>query len=219
MTMKTVEKSRLPVVLRQLMTETDITEAELARKTNIPQPTLHRILSGATRSPRGNSLSPLAKYFSVSISQLIGDEPLPKDRIPGTVNPHARGWTSIPILNWEIATHWPRNKLDLKKQNWSDWTTTDHDVSPNAFALKIQGDAMAPRFPDHTILIVEAQREPAHRDFVIVHGKNQTTPVFRQLIIEGQDKYLRPLNAEFKTLEMDKDHRILGVVIQSRYDF
>lgn len=218
-TITLTDKSKLPQVLRTLMSEVSITEAELARKTGIPQPTLHRILSGATRSPRGSSLSPMAKFFSVSISQLIGDEPLPKERLPGTHNPHARGWTTLPILSGDLAIQWPKNKTDMKKQPWAEWTTTDHDVSANAFALRVTGDSMAPRFEDGTILIVEPSKEPRNRDFVIVHIKNQEQITFKQYLNDGSDKYLKPLNPEFKTLPFDKDHRIIGVVIQSRFDF
>lgn len=213
-----IEKPKLPGVLRRLMTEIDITEAELARKTRIPQPTLHRILSGATRSPRGESLSPLAKFFSISISQLIGDEPLPEDRIPGTHNPEVVAWTSIPVLTWEIAGQWPDCKNRLKEQHWNDWITTDKPVSNDAFALRVTGESMAPRFNEGTTLVIEPTAEARNRSFIVVQFEDQSDVTFKQLLIDGGDQYLKPINPEFKTTLLDKPHRVLGVVIQTRED-
>jgi len=219
--MPLIEKPGINVILRQLMAEVDITEAELARKTNIPQPTLHRILSGSTKSPRGESLLPLANFFCITINQLIGDESLPQERIPGTFNPSVHGWTTIPVITWEQATSWPKLRSQLKKQTWGNWVSTDAVVGPNAFALMMQGDSMAPRFPDGTILIFDPSFEPQNRDFVAVIQKGQKLASFKQLLIDGQDKYLKPINSEFKTTQITDEHeqKFIGVLVQARMDF
>lgn len=215
-----MEKSKTSQILRNLMAEVNISEAELARKTGIPQPTLHRILSGATRSPRGASLSPLANFFSISISQLIGDDKLPTDRIPGTYNPGIQGWTSIPVISWEDAVHWPKLRSDMEKNQWDNWLSTDAHVSQEAFALVVHGDAMAPRFMEGTHLIIEPAYSPQDKDFVIVHIKGNKTTTFKQLLIDGDDYYLKPINPEFRTLELkSKNYRFVGVVVQARTDF
>ncbi len=214
----TSQPSRLKEILRKLMSEVNINEAELARKTNIPQPTLHRILSGSTRSPRGNSLSPLANFFSVTISQLIGDDPLSLERIPGTYNPSISGWTSIPLISWEDALDWPNIHANLRSDGWNAWSSTDATVSPMAFALRVKGEAMAPRFPEGTLLIVDPEYKPQDKDFVVVKVANQSQATFKQLLFDGDDAYLKPLNPEFNTARMDKRQTILGVMIQARVD-
>lgn len=214
-----LEKPKLPQVLRKLMAEINISEAQLARKTKIPQPTLHRILSGATKSPRGESLSPLAKFFSISISQLIGDEPLPSDRIPGEHNPGVIAWSSVPILSWDLAALWPACKIDLKKDQWSNWVTTDREITPNTFAVRVEGQSMLPRFAANTVLVIEPSIEAKDGDFVVVHLEKQSKATFKQFLIDGPDRYLRPLNPEFKTIELNREYRMVGVLIQSREDF
>ncbi len=217
---RSIEQSKTSQIVRQLMREVDVSEAELARRTRIPQPTLHRILSGATRSPRGDSLSPLANFFSITISQLIGDDPLPKERIPGTYNPGIQGWTVIPLLNWEQATQWPQMKAELMSTQWDQWTSTDAKVSPDSFGLVVSGDAMSPRFADGTVLIVDPDCQAEDGDFIIIHLKGQKTATFKQLKIDGDDRYLKPLNTEFKTTQLvDGEYRILGVMVQCRFDF
>lgn len=216
-----LEKPSINAILRQLMAEVDITEAELARKTNIPQPTLHRILSGSTKSPRGESLLPLANFFCITINQLIGDEQLPKERIPGTFNPNVHGWTTIPVISWEQAIQWPKLRSQLKKQTWGNWVSTDAIIGPNAFALIVQNDAMAPQFPEGCVLIFDPGYEPQNRDFACILLKSQKVASFKQLFTDGHDTYLKPINPEFKTIQItpEDECRFIGILVQTRMDF
>lgn len=43
---------------------------ELQRATGVPQPTIHRIMTGETADPRTQTLQKLAEYFGVSVSDL-----------------------------------------------------------------------------------------------------------------------------------------------------
>lgn len=60
--------------LRALMSGR-ISENELARKTGVPQPTIHRVLSGKVEDPRDGTLRPLAMYFGVKVEHLRTKEP------------------------------------------------------------------------------------------------------------------------------------------------
>ena len=51
--------------LRQLLMSRGISETELARQTNLPQPTIHKIMSGKTLDPRMSTLKSIASYFEV----------------------------------------------------------------------------------------------------------------------------------------------------------
>lgn len=206
-------------ILRQLMAEVGITEASLARKANIPQPTLHRILSGSTRAPRADSLSRLANFFSISISQLVGDAALPKDRIPGTHNSAVHTWITLPIIDWDQACQWPSFKNTLLADKWENWVTSDANVSENSFALRVKGEAMAPRFPDGTLLIIDPELKPDDQDYVIIRTGNQKTASFKQLLLDGGDQYLKPLNPEFNTTILKGPCDFLGVMVQARMDY
>jgi SOS-response transcriptional repressor LexA len=201
------------------MTEVHISEAELARRAEIPQPTLHRILSGATRSPRGTSLAPLANFFSVTINQLLGVDPLPQDRVPGTYNPRIQGWTPIPIIDWKQAGDWNKFKVKLRQSAWDEWVSTDLPVSEDAFAIEVRGTSMEPLFNEKTMLIIEPQREPVDRDFAVAIHKDHQKAVFKQILYDGDDRYLKSINEVFKTLELDKGYSIVGTLIQARMDF
>lgn len=87
--------SKLAQILKLLMAEQGLSESELARRTGIGQPVVHRMASGETDNPKVATLSPVANYFALSISQLIGDEALPSDRVLGTHNSPGFGWTQL----------------------------------------------------------------------------------------------------------------------------
>lgn len=213
------DRQKLNQVLTQLMQEVNINEAELARKTEIPQPTLHRILSGATKSPRGNSLAPLANFFSVTINQLMGVDELPVDRIKGTHNSRIYGWTPIPEISWKQAAIWEKFQQELRDQSWQNWSSTDLSVSDRAFALRVLGDAMAPTFIEDTVVIVDPDVKPRNRDYVVVALAGSESASFRQLLVDADDRYLRPVSNEFRTMQFDRGNKIVGTVVQSRIDF
>lgn len=56
--------------LHRLMHNADINEAELARRSGVPQPTTHRILSGNTLDPRPANLGRLASVFGLTWAEL-----------------------------------------------------------------------------------------------------------------------------------------------------
>jgi SOS-response transcriptional repressor LexA len=213
------EKRKLNEVLTQLMQEVEINEAELARKANIPQPTLHRILSGATKSPRGSSMAPMANFFSVTINQLMGVDELPEDRVAGTHNSRIYGWSPVPVISWSNAANWKKFQQEMHDKQWNDWVSTDLTVSDKAFAIQIKGDAMAPTFVEGQYLIIEPTLEPENRDYVIVAAKNAKNASFRQLLVDGDDYYLRPVSNEFRTMQLDNSNKIIGTLIQTRMDF
>ena len=198
------------------MTELGINESELARRTGIGQPVVHRICSGETDNPKVATLSPIANFFAISIDQLIGNVPLPADRIPGTFNPDTQGWRQIPLLSWNQVLNWP----NLKEQTAPlPNISTDLDLSQHAYALVVRDTTMEPRFPVGTILLIDPALRPNSLDFSIVHIEGQQLPNFKQVLIDGEHIILKPLNPDFKTLLLDKPHQFLGVMVQSRMDF
>lgn len=207
---------KLSSILKALMAEVRITESELARRTGVGQPVVHRIASGETDNPKVGTLSPIAKYFALSISQLVGDEPLPPNRLPGTFNPGVTGWQQLPLLSWEQALEWP-HLTDFSKPTQS--ISTDLHMSEGSFALTVKDTTMEPRFPEGTVLLVDPGLQPTDRDYAIVHVDGYALPTFKQVLIDGSTTYLKPLNPDFKTIALDKKHKFLGVMVQARMDF
>jgi len=198
------------------MEEQDQSPTELSRQTGVGQPVIYRILSGETEDPKVGTLKAIANYFAVSISQLIGDEPLPKNRIPGTHKKSTFGWSKAPLLSWEDVIKWPKNK---EKFSELEYLLTDAEVSSQVFALKVKDTTMRPLFPEDTILIVDPELTPEDRDYTVIQLENQHQAIFRQVLFDGQSVYLKPLNSDFKIIEPMGKFKYLGVVVQSRAEF
>ena len=62
--------------IQKLMDENGIASVtELSRRTEIPQPTIHKIISGETKKPRQGFLEKVSEYFGVSLSYFSADYP------------------------------------------------------------------------------------------------------------------------------------------------
>lgn len=207
---------KLNTILKMLLKEHHLSESELARRTGIGQPVIHRMASGETDNPKVATLIPIARYFALTINQLMGVDPLPKDRIPGTYNPIVQTWAKVPLFTWEQLTEWPnitrRGTHDIR-------ISTDADVSEQAFAIYVKDSTMLPRFPEGTLLIIDPALEAQDKDFVIAIPKAQKNASFKQLLIDGDDIYLKPINPDFNTLQIDSETKVVGVMIQARMDF
>ena len=156
--------------LQQLMRiHGNLSVSDLSRLTNIPQPTLHHILSGATKKPRKQALEAVADFFSISIAQLLGEEPLPH-RIPEIIKEDLK-LSAVPIIQWDMLKNWPINNL---KELHLKEVVLDHGAGEHFFALVVQDSLLEPLFSQNNLLIFDRGRPPKDRDFVIVHtGKTE----------------------------------------------
>lgn len=189
-----------------------VSESDLSRILNVPYNTIKRLINGSTTDPRASTLTLIANYFSVSVDQLLGKQPLfsnNNQKIIADVN------KSLPILHWKDVQNWEKTIDLLKTKNHLDWITLDSNEK-GSFALKVFGESMWPQFQENTILIIDPTRAVKNRDFVVVYIKKNKEIVFRQLIIDGTYKLLKAVNTIFPIIEIDPSDKIIGVVIQTR---
>lgn len=70
-------------------------------------------------------------------------------------------------------------------------------------------------FPEGTILIVDPNREAMPGDFVIAKDVDTQQATFKRLATDGGRWYLKPLNPQFKTVEIDDPSlRVIGRVVE-----
>lgn len=83
-------------------------------------------------------------------------------------------------------------------------------IRRHTFAVRVMGDSMEPKFTEGMVLVVEPDLEADPGDYVIAkNGSDQTT--FKQLIKDGADLYLKPLNDRYP-IKLLGDSTIIGVV-------
>ena len=77
------------------------------------------------------------------------------------------------------------------------------------------GVSMEPDFHEGDLVFVDPEVVASHGKYVVVllNSTNETT--FKQLVVEGERKYLRALNPAWpeRIIEVDSDATICGVVV------
>ncbi len=201
--------NRLAINLQELMRTRKINPTALARATGIGQPVIYRIATGETDNPTLSTLHPIAKYFGVSINQLIGDAPL-------TQNQHSQEVSTIPVIDMSQAAIWHRSPEEITPARY---VVIDSTISNKGFAITLNDSTMEPNFPEGTTLIIDPLLKANNQDYVIAYHQNHQLATFKQLFLDGKDIYLKPLNPEFETIKATETHVIMGTMIQARLDF
>jgi len=192
---------------------------DLAKSVGVPQPTLHHIIEGKTKKPRQETLEALAKYFSISISQLLGEAPLTS--IPDTIKDRLK-ISTVPIINWDLAKNWKREGHDISQYNE---ILLDKQIDKDAFALQLQDESMEPLFQEKSILIFDPSKNASDRDFVLVYLSKQDSIIFNRLFIEGKSLYIKQTSKEGSsekielTKLMQPHDRIIATLIEARLQF
>jgi SOS-response transcriptional repressor LexA len=126
----------------------------------------------------------------------------------------------IPLINYVQAGQWAEIMESFEPMDWIERTL---DVSPKAFALRVKGDSMtnpfgAPSLPEGFIAIVEPDAHYDHGSIVVARLEGSNEATIKQLIIDGPHRYLKPLNPNYRTIEINENCIICGVVKRAQFD-
>ncbi|HLB43671.1 MAG TPA: S24 family peptidase [Gammaproteobacteria bacterium] len=206
-------------ILTRLMIECDTDDAKLSRETGIPASTISRMRLNPDANPTAATLRPIAKFFGISISQLLGDEPLPIDRLPGTHNPIGFTSSRMPVLvDWNWIIEWLENGGNTVRDKLTNWISTEREVGSRAFALIIPTDSFGIAFRKGSLIIVDPDNQPKDGDLILLKIQEEENILLRQFLKDGNDIYIRSVNPEMKgTKLLTENYKFLGVVIETRF--
>jgi SOS-response transcriptional repressor LexA len=207
----TGEQSWLVHNIKRLMAAKGLNEATLAKKTSIPQPTLHKILSGKTADPRVSTLKLISEFFNISLDAVIYTPP--HEQFDLAINGVRRQTKHIPVISWQQAVDATSFLTTLAPSNWEDWQIAT--VKSEQVISLVSKISMEPRFSKGTLLMLDLNAKPIDGDLVVVHYPNTDEATLRQLFLDGPVKRLNSLNQEHDGDILDDNIRILGVVIQA----
>ncbi len=125
----------------------------------------------------------------------------------------------VPLISWVQAGQWTECTEPYPPGVAEEWISPSTRVSSCAFALAVRGDSMEPRFTEGDTLIVDPELEARNGDFVIVRLDDAQEATFKQLIIDGPQKFLKPLNARYPVVPINGNATIVGVVVEKRQVF
>lgn len=129
----------------------------------------------------------------------------------------------VPLISWVEAGQLKDISDPFEPGDADEWVTASESrPSESAFALRVTGASMTNpdpeavySFPEGTVLLVDPNRSVDPGDFVIAKDVDTQQATFKRLAYDGGRWYLRPLNPNFKTVEIDDPKlRIIGRVIE-----
>ena len=80
------------------------------------------------------------------------------------------------------------------------------------YALRVVGDSMEPEFADGCVVIIDPGCAPRDGSYVVVEFAGDV--FFRQLVFDGERRFLKPLNPKYGGFEITPPYTIRGGVVQ-----
>lgn len=187
-----------------------LTQLQLAKKVGVSSVTISQWESG-DYSPKGKNLYKLAEALKCSPDWLLYGKEIGTQNIsPG---PDIKGF--FPLISWVQAGAWAAieeiNSLEAER------FPCPVSCSAKTFVLKVQGVSMEPTFRDGDLIFVDPEVEWRHGAYVVARLNDQNEATFKQLVIEGSHKFLKPLNPNWpeQLIPINGNCEIVGVVIFS----
>lgn len=200
------------------------TAAELARALGKQPSEISRIFS-TKLAHRRNVGSRLARKIEQVLGEEVGwmdrhqitmqDQALTQACAPAAIQTRNR----VPIVSAAQAKKAAfSNYPDPSEKQTHEWITVTASVGKRAYAWRVSGDSMEPKFPEGVTIIVDPDVQPIHGSFVIALLDDTGQITFKQLVIDGR-RFLKPLNSRYPVMEMDDRVVICGVVKQMMMNF
>lgn len=217
--MKRSAKEIIAQKLDELMSESrDLSsQQKLAKRVGIGQTTIGRIRRGEVSATVEN-LKDIADAFGVAMGYLFGETD--KNGMPYGITHLGEfdavpGLATVPLISWVQAGHW--KEAFAQADGEEEQITTTYRKRKYTYALRVRGDSMEPKFPQGAILIVEPEETPESGAYVIVR-QNGGEATFKQLMVDGDVKLLKPLNPRYPIMQMNDDAEFCGVVKRVEMD-
>ncbi len=197
--------------LKGLIAQSGISDADLAKKTGIPESTIYRLTSGATSDPRISTLKLLADFFGVTLGQLVGEEPLSvgTEFQPGK----AKKLYKIPVMTWSQVINWHSLSKKINEKVHSSWVYSDQVLSPKSFSILIDTDQYGPPFLKGSIIFVDSSFSLKSACFAIFADKETKRSGIKKIIEDTSGIYLTHPGESSITLKLNKERDIfIGII-------
>lgn len=203
----------------QLRKERGKTVEEAAAAMGISKQAVYQFETGQTKGLKPENLVAAARLVGVSAEELVSGhrvgEPL------GIYNIKERELTLHPwhVVSWVNAGS--RSEA-VEPYEPGAAPTVDFETAPTRgdYALQVRNDSMVrpdgSGFPDGCYIAIQHARRAKSGDFVVVRFRDTDEATFKQLIIDGPVKIMKPLNPNYKPFMLPPDAVIVGVVCEKR---
>jgi len=129
----------------------------------------------------------------------------------------------VPLISNVQAGDWTETHGSFDASDAESWLPTTAHVSDRAFALRVTGDSMTnpsgnPTIPAGSIVIIDPDLPADHGRIVVALLEDQAETTLKRLAIDGPNRYLMPLNPDYRPIEINGNCRIIGVAVRVEID-
>jgi|TARA_B100000795_G_scaffold59975_1_gene40017 transcriptional regulator with XRE-family HTH domain len=189
------------------------TQLDLSKRTSLSRGRIAQIETNPVAEVKGESLVSLAKAFGYSTEQLLSEDEL--GLLAGLkLQPITK---KAPVISWDSLESIMNGTFMLNDNN--QWVGCPHDISDSSFALEVQNDVMTSNngrtYPRGTLIFIDQTRKPKTGDRVVAIDRDTLESVFREYVVDGGIRYLKPLNTVYPIQKCTDNTHIIGVIVGS----
>lgn len=201
--------------LRQARERAGKNQQQIADLFGISRSSVAQWESGETQ-PEADKLPVIAAELGVSLNMLMTGRPFQGTEEPGAQ--YAPISRAVPLVSWVQAGRAAPVVDPYAPGEGERVVYTTQKVGPNAYALRIRGDSMEPRFHDGDVVIIDPAVPAEHGRFVVVRFERTEEATFKQLMTDANRQYLKPLNPRYPIVEIDAQAVMCGAWVQTIVD-
>ena len=204
--------NNLPQNIKLRMNELKLTQKELADRAGITQVTVHKLISG--KISRTSRLLELAKALECNPEWLMSkNSPSSNPSFDNNVSTPISIKGRYPLISWVQAGNW--ESIDEIAVYDAIKYPCPVRCSDSTFLLRVRGVSMSPKFMDGEIIYVDPEVAALNGRYVVARLDDENEATFKQLIIEGNQKFLKPSNPNWpdQLIPINGNCTIVGVVV------
>ena len=193
---------------------------ELARACNISYQAVQQWETGKTK-PSAKAMLKIARATNSSPDWLIEGKFPPTGAIGtesqashgGNIEPLAARIGQVPLISSVQAGNWCEAIDNFHPGDAEEWLPCPARHSRHAYALRVAGSSMEPKFREGEIIVVDP--EIASSPYVVAKKINSNEVTLKQLVVESGESYLKPVNPYWPEpiIKVTEDWIICGTVI------
>lgn len=131
---------------------------------------------------------------------------------------NSQPYYQVPLLTPQDAKEQFLHFIKISPKTYSKYLSTNIPLSSDAFALRVENDCMetaqGTSFHKNCIIVLDTDCVAHNATFILAKIKQDSgsTLLFRQLVIDGNRRYLKALNLHYPLTETQPDDATCGVV-------
>lgn len=201
-----------------------LSKSGVAKLCGVSASSVSQWLNADTKAPKAENLLRLARVTGVSYTWLVdgkgemlhvGIDDSGESGGASNVGLGPAFFRHVPEINWVQAGCW--TEVDEYSLDLSDvpYWPCPVSCSDNTFALRVEGDSMAPTFMPGTLIFVDPEVMPISGKKVVVILTDTNQATFKQYIEDGGQKMLKAMNPNWpqQYIPINGNCRIVGTVI------